>query len=79
MVSTKYDRSLLAHFVPYYISIGIDPRNMYLVLHSGDGVQKDIDEALHIIRDYPVNYRVFKHVFYGAILFQVLVRRHNFH
>ena len=73
MLSTKFDRELLAHFVPYYVGIGVDPHNMYLVLHSEGGVRDDIEAALKIIGNYPVNYMVFTEPFLGSTKFEIVV------
>ena len=75
MLSAKFDRELLAHFVPYYVGIGVDPHNMYLVLHSEGGVHDDIDAALRIIGNYPVNYMVHSEPFIGFTKFEVMVRQ----
>ena len=73
MLSTKFDRELLAHFVPYYVGIGVDPHNMYLVLHSEGGVHDDIEAALKIIGNYPVNYMVLTEPYIASMKFELMV------
>ena len=73
MLSTKFDRELLSHFVPYYVGIGVEARNMYIVLHSEGGVQEDIDAALNIIGNHPINYRVLTEQYISYTKFEVLV------
>ena len=59
MLSTRFDRELLLRFVPYYKKLGIDPRDMYIVLHSDGGVQEDYNAALEALSHYQINYRFF--------------------
>ena len=73
MISTKYDRELLPHFIPYYVSIGVDPRNMFILLHSEGGIQSDIDATLAIVGKYPVNYRIFTERFVSITKYNVQV------
>ena len=73
MVSTKFDHGLLAHFVPYYVGIGVKPSNMYLALHSEGGVHDDIEAALQIIGGFPINYCVVTDPYISFTKFEVLV------
>ena len=73
MVRTKFDHELLHHFVPYYVGIGIDPHNIYMVLHSEGGIQADIDETLRVIGKYPINYRIYTGQFFAEGKFAILV------
>ena len=73
MSSTKFDRDLLVHFVAHYISIGIEPHNMYFVMHSEGGVKEDIAAAMHIIREHPINYYISTERFTPHLKFNVLV------
>ena len=73
MLSTQFDRELLSHFVPYYVGIGVEPRNMYIVLHSEGGVQEDIDATMRIIGNYSINYQIYTDLFISFTKFDVLV------
>ena len=73
MSSTKFDRDLLVHFVAHYISIGVEPHNMYFVMHSEGGVKEDIAAAMHMIREHPINYYILTEPFSYHLKFNVLV------
>ena len=78
MVSTKFDHELLHHFVPYYVGIGIDPHNIYMVLHSEGGIQADIDETLRVSGNYPINYNEFTGQYFADTKFTLLVRNSSY-
>jgi len=53
-ISIDYDFVLLRHFIEYYISLGIDPKNFLIVLNTFHDVNKSIQKAVSLLDQYGI-------------------------